>query len=914
MELVGQNNSVVRAVLATVLVLSLIQIMPNGTVLETATAQGPHDDDWPMFRHDMNRTGNSTSRAPNTNNILWTHQIFLNQYSWGYAGSPAVVDGAVFQGGNRPDIMRAIDAITGIQDWATPTGRVTSSPTVANGHVFFGDYNGNVNSLRVDNGAVNWRVNVGEWIDSSPVVHNGKVYIGTGIGDYVPSKPCFLYALDEATGNVVWTFRAGGQIVASPTVVDGKVIFGSFDENIYALPAEDPDGSGQIEPEEIIWTYDVGARVLSSASVEDGVVYVGGLDGVLYALPLEDPDKDGLISQDEVIWKFTIGNEIWSSPGISRGRVFVGSHDYHLYALPKDDPNDDGLISANEVLWKFKTTDRIWNSPTMAGGKVFIASGDYTLWALAEDTGEPIWNYTMPLQTDPYGSEYLYASASLVDGRVYIGNYDLTLYCFGVDDDLPPRVITATPVNNSVDVPLNVNVEAVVNENLVDALINDASVSLYSSSGDQATGKVLYNPVTRTVTFNPDQDLLPDERYTMRFISRYFQDDAGNWLDGNGNGVLDLEPDDDYVWYFNTSTRVGQKPQVNEGDVLPNTGFVDTEFEFRVVYTDEDDDAPIAPNGYVRIFVDDSPIGLEMEWANDTNIPQSHLLDKDYTNGELFRFRMQLNAVGQHKFYIECSDGSNTNRTPDYIVPLVHNRPPSLSIPTQYAIEDQEHRLALSTYTIDIDDDPLNITYSEDSDWCEVVNLDILSCTFTQEGLLSETVRVTAGDWFNNDIQDVLYIIDPIDDPPMLKPGIARLPPLKVNEDEGHIFNLGDYVTDPDTPLELLHVSDNSEWAGASGLELCLFYDEPVSFENVSLSVTDGNSILDLYLEVSVEATDVSSLPEDSEEDANPVFWLLIGILVAVIVILVLLNIWMVHRRDKEEEEITAQNEGGDDI
>jgi len=809
--------------------------------------------------------------------------------------------------------MRAIDAITGIQDWATPTGRVTSSPTVANGHVFFGDYSGNVNSLRVDNGAVNWRVNVGEWIDSSPVVHNGKVYIGTGIGDYVPSKLCLFYAFDEATGNVEWTFQAGGQIVASPTVVDEKVIFGSFDENIYALPTEDPDESGQIEPEEIIWTFNVGARVLSSAAVQDGVVYVGGLDGVLYALPLEDPDKDGIISQDEVVWKFTIGNEIWSSPGISRGRVFVGSHDYNLYALPKDDPNEDGVMSANEVLWKFKTTDRIWNSPTFAGGKVFIASEDYTLWALSEDTGEPIWNYTMPLQTDPYGSEYLYASASIVDGRVYIGNYDLTLYCFGVDDDLPPSVVTATPTNNSVDVPLNVNMEVIVNEDLVEALIHDASVSLYSSSGDQATGKVLYNPVTRTLTFNPDQDLLPDERYTVRLISRYFQDDAGNWLDGNGNGVLDSEPDDDYVWHFNTSKLVGQIPEIENGNVTPGVGYVDTEFEFTVIYTDMDGDAPLGPNGYVRIFIDDSPVGAEMEWANDTNTPQYHLIDRDYTNGELFRFRTQLDTLGEHKFYVECSDGSNTNRTPDYPIPFTNNKPPSLNVPTQYAMEDQEQRLDLSMYTYDIDSDLPELVFSEDSNWCEITDHHFLSCLFTEEGLLSEMVRVTASDGLNSDAQDVLYIIDPIDDTPMLKPGITRLPPLNVNENETHVFDLEDYVTDPDTPLELLQLSDGSDWASPSGLELCLFYDEPVSSENISLSVTDGNSVLHLNLEVSVEPADVSGLPEDLEEGENPIFWLLIGILATVIVVLVLLNIWMGRRHDQEEEETAAEEKGGND-
>lgn len=899
-------------ILAAILILSVLQIMPGEMILETAKAQGPVDDQWPMFRHDMNRTGNSTSKAPNTNNILWTHQVPVTQYTWGYAGSPAVADGAVYQGGNRPDIMRSIDAITGIQNWQTPAGRVTDSPTVANDHVYFGDYGGNVNSLRVDTGAVEWRTGTGEWIDSSPVVYNGKVYIGTGIGDYVPSKPCRFYAFDEATGNIEWFFQAGGQIVASPTIVDNKVIFGSFDENIYALPVEDPDGSGEIEPGEIIWTFNVGARVLSSASVQDGVMYVGDLDGVLYALPVDDPNGDGTIDQDEVIWKFTIGNEIWSSPGISRGRVYVASHDHNIYALPKDDPNGDGVISSNEVIWTFETTDRIYSSPTIAGGKVFIGSEDYTLWALSEETGELIWNYEMPLQVIPYGSEYLYASASIVDGRVYVGNFDLTLYCFGIDDNTMPDVSSVVPTNNSVDVPLNANIEVDFDEDLVDELITDSSVLMYSSSGDFSTGKAVYNEATRRLTFNPDQDLLPNEMYTVRLISRYFQDDAGNWLDGNGNGALDSEPDDDYVWHFNTSTTVGQKPEVKDGDVWPSTGYVDTLFEFTVIYTDEDNDSPEGANGYVRIFIDGSPIGLGMEWANDTNTPHSRLLDKDYANGELFRFRTRLGTVGQHTFYAECSDGSNTNRTPDYVMPLVRNRPPSLDIPTQHAVEDQEHRLNLTAHTTDIDDDPLNITFTEDSEWCDVVDRDVLSCTFTQEGLLSDTVKVTAGDAFNNHVQYVPYIIDPVDDPPTLKPGITQLPQLTLQEGDPYTFDLGEYVTDPDTPMELLEVTDSSKYSNPVGMKVHLYYDVAVQGMNIQLSVSDNSSTLELELPVNIMATTEPDLPTELEEGASPVFWLLVGILVTIIVVLILLNVWMWRRRN-EEEATDITNQGGDE-
>jgi outer membrane protein assembly factor BamB len=810
----------------------------------------------------------------------------------------------VYQGGSYPHLIRSIDAETGIQDWQVPNGRQTSSATVVNDHVIFGAYDNRVYSLWKDTGAVDWMTPIGDWPDSSAVVHEGRVYIGSGIGDYVPSKPSLLYCLDETNGDIIWTFQAGGQIVASPTIADDTVIFGSYDENIYAVPTEDPNGDGVIDLTEVVWIFNIGARVVSSAAVEDDVVYVGSHSGKLYALPLFDPNGDGTIEEDEVIWTFSTGNEIWSSPGISRGRVFVGSHDNYLYALPKADPNGDGTISENEVLWKYKTTDRIWSSPSIAGGKVFIGSEDYTVWALTEETGVHIWNYTMPLQVDPYGSEYLYASATIVNGRVYVGNFDLTLYCFGDDiDSTLPTVTSVSPTNNTLDVALSIDIEVSFSEDLVGALITDASLVLQSSSGDYTTGQVTFSNVTRRLVFNPDEDLLPDERYTVRAISRYFQDYAGNPLDGNGNGILNAEPYDDYIWYFNTSKQIGHKPGLDESNVTPQQGYMDTVFEFSVIYTDEDNDVPTNPPGYIKIFIDGSLVGADMLWAHDTNTPLSHLLDRDYTNGELFHFKTQLDYVGLHTFYIECFDGSNTNKTPLYFLPTVFNTPPELAIPTQYASEDEEHSLDIRPYANDIDNDVSSLTFLEESEYCEIVDSHFLSCLFGVEGLLSEVVKVTVSDGLGQAWQNVLYIINPVNDGPTLRPGITRLPSVTVDEDSLFLFDLDEYITDPDTPKELLQVSDNSDGTTPVGLELYLLYDEPTFFENVTLTVSDGSESLQLYLEVNIVPANVTQPETLLPYDDNVFLWFLMVVLGTVIGILVLINIWIVRRRRKEQRQ-----------
>ena len=48
-------------------------------------------DDWPMFHHDLTRTGYSTSTAPTTSAILWNYTT--GQVVW---ASPAISNGYVY--------------------------------------------------------------------------------------------------------------------------------------------------------------------------------------------------------------------------------------------------------------------------------------------------------------------------------------------------------------------------------------------------------------------------------------------------------------------------------------------------------------------------------------------------------------------------------------------------------------------------------------------------------------------------------------------------------------------------------------------------------------------------------------------------------------------------------------------------
>lgn len=135
---------------------------------------------------------------------------------------------------------------------------VTTDKATAQGSVF---------AINPD-GTQKWQTSISGRMISSPAIANGNVYFGTK-----ESKQ--LVALNAATGSITWTFTVGDIIVGSPTVdKNGNVYIGSFDNNFYVL-----DNNGKEK-----YKVNIGNRVWSGAAIAaDGTVYFGSYDSKLYA-------------------------------------------------------------------------------------------------------------------------------------------------------------------------------------------------------------------------------------------------------------------------------------------------------------------------------------------------------------------------------------------------------------------------------------------------------------------------------------------------------------------------------------------------------------------------------------------------------------------------------------------------------
>jgi outer membrane protein assembly factor BamB len=181
--------------------------------------------------------------------------------------SPLVARGTVYVG-DWDGRVWALDARTGRTRWVSQLhGAIKGSLALSGQRLFIGTYGGDVVALAVRTGRVLWKSGGHGSIYSSPAVAYGRVYIGSLDGG--------VYAFGASTGHLLWAHATGGYIYASPAIWRHRVLVGSYNHRFYAFDA----GTGDIR-----WQFDAGGTISGSASVIDGLVYFSTFKERTYAL------------------------------------------------------------------------------------------------------------------------------------------------------------------------------------------------------------------------------------------------------------------------------------------------------------------------------------------------------------------------------------------------------------------------------------------------------------------------------------------------------------------------------------------------------------------------------------------------------------------------------------------------------
>jgi len=320
--------------------------------------------------------------------------------------------------------------------WKFKTGgALLSSPVVADGRVFIGSLDKHVYALNLRDGKKIWSFKAGDEIEAPPSVIGNAVVIGAADG--------YLYSLDAATGKLRWKYQTDDKILGAanwataPNRQGTWIVVGSYDNRLHCVNAE----TGKR-----IWTYETGNYVNGAPALSDGKVIFGGCDGIIHVVRLADREKGNTVEIKDFIaasvaldGRFAFighyGNEfvcadivagkiVWtyrdrafpffSSPAVTADRIVVGSRDKRVHCLRRRD---------GKPLWTFRTRGKVDSSPVVCDHKVVVGSEDGRVYLLRLNDGKEIWNY-------PIGAPVM-SSPAVVDGKIIIGADDGYLYAFG---------------------------------------------------------------------------------------------------------------------------------------------------------------------------------------------------------------------------------------------------------------------------------------------------------------------------------------------------------------------------------------------------------------------------------------------------------------------------------------------------
>ena len=279
--------------------------------------------DWPTYGYDQERVRYLPSPLAPPFKVEWVfHGHHLLEFP------PAVAYGRAYIASN-PGTLYAVQAATGRTSWKYASGRCTAaSPAVADGIVYMAFLNlrsigcnaqpgttgldGLVVALDARTGSLVWKHTIGP-SETSPLVAHGRVYVGDWTGR--------VYALSAKTGKEVWDYATGGQVKGAVALTGNRLFVGSYDHHLYALDAR----TGTL-----IWRSASQDRLggrgtfYSTPATAYGRVYIGSTDGKVYSY--------GAASGD-IRWSQSTGGYVYGSPALFDEKVYIGSYSGRFYAL-----------------------------------------------------------------------------------------------------------------------------------------------------------------------------------------------------------------------------------------------------------------------------------------------------------------------------------------------------------------------------------------------------------------------------------------------------------------------------------------------------------------------------------------------------------------------------------------------------
>jgi outer membrane protein assembly factor BamB len=264
---------------------------------------------------------------------------------------------------------------------------INLTPTTDGERIFLPLASGILISLRVIDGQLLWKTDLGGELSSSPVADDGGVFIASermgepgaglrargalrslgregGITLWMRTLPMPIrgalvvndinlfggsadgrvYAVRKKTGDISWITQHSAPFNSHPTIFGANLYIGSTDGSLISLDQK----TGKIN-----WRYRTRGAINGRAIVDRSTVYFGSADGYVYALR----DLDG-----QLRWRRRMGAGV-QTVAFSQNGLLVASLDNSVYLLS---------FNGGDRLWKRLLAGRIASEPlTMSDGVLF---------------------------------------------------------------------------------------------------------------------------------------------------------------------------------------------------------------------------------------------------------------------------------------------------------------------------------------------------------------------------------------------------------------------------------------------------------------------------------------------------------------------------------------------------------------
>lgn len=178
------------------------------------------------------RTGREVWRAAFGAQREQRLEIHQDGSKWDHYSASAAVDDRLAVVGSRDGCVHAFDARNGAERWRSCTeDLITATPVLTRDAVYFGGFDGRVYAVARADGRELWRYETGQAIPRDVVLAGDNIIVGSRTYD--------LFALNARTGARVWQRHVWYSWIDSPPVLaNGRLYVGSSDAvNVFAFDA-----------------------------------------------------------------------------------------------------------------------------------------------------------------------------------------------------------------------------------------------------------------------------------------------------------------------------------------------------------------------------------------------------------------------------------------------------------------------------------------------------------------------------------------------------------------------------------------------------------------------------------------------------------------------------------------------------